>query len=175
MSKKILKCQKVLQEFLDGREWEDEIRVNEENQSVQVVCSVDFGEYKDGRLFIDASDTNSMYGVFFYYPFKCKESKFTEMCVLLNRIHNLHPYGRYELLTSDGGIRWMQNVDFEGAEPSGQSIELMVGPGWQALSYWAETIAAVALTKVSAEEAYQQLVESEANGMGDDAEGPKEL
>lgn len=173
MGKQTRKCQKVIQEFLDGREWEDEIRIDEEKQSAHVVCSVDFGEYKDGRLFIDASDTTSLYGVFFYYPFKCKESKFAEMCVLLNRIHNNHPYGRYELLISDGSIRWMQNVDFEGAEPTGQSIELMVHPGWEALSYWAETIAAVALTKTSADEAIEQLVAQEKSHR--ESGGPTEL
>jgi len=175
MSKKQLQCQLVLQDFLDGREWQDEISVDAENQSVQIVSSVDFGEYKDGRLFIDASDANSMYGVFFYYPFKCKDSKYTEMCVLLNRINNRHQYGRYELLIADGSIRWMQKVDFEGVELNGRSIELMVDPGWQAASYWAETIATVALTKVSAEEAYEQQRQAEANSKEEDSEGPSEL
>lgn len=172
MSKKSLNCQKVLQEFLDAREWEDEIDVDTENNSVQLAVGVNFGEHKDGQLYIDASDENSMYGVFFYFPFKCKESKFAEMCVLLNTLNNKHQYGRFEL-TEIGQVRWMQKVDFEGVKPNARSIELMVGPGWDAMAYFADAVAAVALTKATAEEAIQQLMEAE--NKSSDSDGPTEL
>lgn len=172
MSTKSLNCQKVLQEFLDAREWEDEIDVDSENNAVRLATGVDFGEHKDGRLYIEASDENSRYAVYFYLPFKCKESKFAEMCVLLNTLNNKHQYGRFEL-TEIGQVRWMQKVDFEGVEPNAWSIELMVGPGWDAMAYFADTFAAVALTKATAEEAIQQLMEEENNS--NDSDGPTEL
>ena len=171
MAKK-LKFQVVLEEFLSIREWEDELKVNEEEQSVFLATLLTIGGYSGGKLIIEASDKSEIAAVFFYLPFECKDAKRSEMMLLLNELNTRGKNGGYGCLQliDDARIRWVQKVDFEGSSPSGRSIDLMVGPGWDRCATFIEAIRSVAVTKKSASQA---LEEFDLPDQSDD--GPSEL
>ena len=169
-----LKYQVVLEEFLKAREWEDELSIDEENKKVSLVTGVTIGEHS-GKLIIEASDETDFVNVYFYLGFDCKKSKRTEMSILLNDFNargGVGGYGCFQLLGSDDDrIRWVHKVDFEGSSPTGTSVERIVGPGWERVSAFIETICAVALTKQSAVVAIEEF-DSSSSG---ESEAPTEL
>jgi hypothetical protein len=169
-----LKYQIVLEEFLKAREWEDELSIDKENKKVALVTGVTIGEHS-GKLIIEASDESDLVSVYFYLGFDCKKSKRTEMCILLNDFNargGNGGYGCFQLLDpEDDRIRWVHRVDFEGSSPTGKSVERIVGPAWERVSAFIETICAVALTKQSAAEAIEEF-DSAASG---ESEAPIEL
>lgn len=150
-----IKYQTVLDEFLKMREWTDEYEIDPEKKSVSLNTQISIGEGQSGRLIIEASDETDLVNVYIYYNFTCKAAKLSELAVLLNGIHQRWPYGRFMVL-ADGYIRWTHRVDFEGTQPTGLAIDRIVGPAWSAVETFADTIAAVALTKQSAADAIQE-------------------
>ena len=169
-----LKYKIVLEEFLKEQEWEDELSIDEENKKVALVTGVNMGEHS-GKLIIEASDETDVVAVYFYLGFECKKSKRTEMCILLNNFNlrgGVGGYGCFQLLDAgDDRIRWVHRVDFEGSSPTGKSVEQIVGPGWERVSAFIETICAVALTKQTAAEAIEEF-DSASSG---ESEAPTEL
>ena len=157
--KKKLKFQVVLEEFLSIRGWKDELKVDEEQQWVQLIGKVQIGDYMGGTLVIEASDKTEIVGVFFYLPFDCKDAKRSEMMFLLNELNTRGSNGGYGCLQllDDARIRWVQRVDFEGSSPSAKSIEQMVGPGWDRCAAFIEAIRSVAVTKKSASQSLEEL------------------
>jgi hypothetical protein len=142
----------LIHEFMSIKGWEDPLQHDEESGTVFLKTSVDISG-QNGTLVIEASDVNHCLDVFFYYPVKCKESKFGEMCILLNELHQRWALGRFELDTDDGLIRWRNRADFSGAIPSGVTVDRVVQAGWSVVAAFFDTIAAVALTKKTATDA----------------------
>jgi hypothetical protein len=159
-----------MEEFLANREWDDELEVDEEAQTVKLNTGLDLNG-QDGRLIVEASEKTCFVDVFIYYTgFKCKPAKLNEMAVLLNQLHTRRRYGTF-VAFDDGYVRWQHRVDFEDSEPCGLSIERIVGPGWEYAKQFSDPISAVALTKQSAKEALAEF--DEARSANDD--GPSEL
>ncbi len=160
----------LMEEFLANREWDDELEVDEEAQTVKLNTGLDLNG-QDGRLIVEASEKTCFVDVFIYYTgFKCKPAKLNEMAVLLNQLHTRRRYGTF-VAFDDGYVRWQHRVDFEDSEPCGLSIERIVGPGWEYAKQFSDPISAVALTKQSAKEALEEF--DEAQDEKDD--GPSEL
>jgi len=160
----------LMEEFLANREWDDELEVDEEAQTVKLNTGLDLNG-QDGRLIVEASEKTCFVDVFIYYTgFKCKPAKLNEMAVLLNQLHTRRRYGTF-VAFDDGYVRWQHRVDFEDSEPCGLSIERIVGPGWEYAKQFSDPISAVALTKQSAKEALAEF--DEARSANDD--GPSEL
>jgi hypothetical protein len=173
-----MKYKTLLEEYLVAREWTDELSVDEENGAVQLDTSVSLGE-QGGRLIVEAYEKSDLIDVFIYFRgFSCKDSKVGEMLKVLNSIHGRVRYGRFELLP-DGVLRWFHRVDFEGSSPTPTSVHQMVQPGWNIAERWADVLAAVALTKQTAEEALEDFDEAErqraAQEAPEEGDGPREL
>ena len=79
----------------------------------------------------------------------------------------------------DGRVRWFQRVDFEGSQPTGQSIEQMVSAGFAAVDRFNDVISSVAITKQTAAEAMEEYdaaqEEAEKANEEEGDEGPSEL
>lgn len=148
-----------VQEFLDTREWVDELSVDNGEKTVNLVTGVSFSGQNGGKLYIEGWMATGILQVTFYLPFNCRESKLNEMAILINEIHNLNSYGRFQCLPNkaDRRIRWIHRVDFEGMQPRGIAINNIVGPGWNLCDHYFEAIAAVAMTKQTAHEALADL------------------
>lgn len=172
-----LNFQVLLEGFLADREWQDELEVDSENKSVMLRTGVNIASHSGGMLIIEASDITEMVGVFFYLPFSCKDSKVDEMKKLLNDINVRRNYGCFQCIPDgdDGRIRWMQRVDFEGGSPTVKSLHQIVGPGWDTVAEWADVIAAVAITKQTAEEALEEYDEEQRQRQEAEDDGPSEL
>lgn len=157
-----LKYQGVLEQFLAGREWQDELEVDAEEKTITLVTGINMEEQR-ARLIVRAGEDVELVDVHIIYGFSCKENKHPEMAMLLNAIHLRYMYGRFVLDVEDGEVRWHHRVDFQGSEPTGQSIDQIVGPGWNIAETFASTIAAVALTKQTAADAIAEFDESQRN------------
>ena len=169
---KKLKYQVVLEEFLELREWSDELTVDPENGTTMLDTGITVGG-QSGRLIIEARDETDVVDAFIYYQFKGKASKTEQIVLLFNGIHLRFPFGRFEM-TPEGSIRWRDRVDFEGSQPSGLSIERLISPGWRVTADFAESIAAVSLTKMTAEEALDEFDAAQEAASEDEGEGEDE-
>jgi len=165
--------QEIMEEFMREREWEDALVIDEEKKEVALNTGVSIGEYDGGRLIIEADEELEWFSVFFYLPFSCKQTKRTEMCLLLNDI-NLrgNNFGCFQLL-DDNRIRWVLRSDFEGSSPTSKSVHQMVGVGWNRTKIFIEVISSVALTKQTAVLALEEFDAEEEEKK--DSEGPSEL
>lgn len=146
-----LKYEAILEEFMALREWADDLQVDEDDMSVTLNTAVSF-ESQSGRLIVEASDKADIVKVYFYYAVACKESKFNEMSLLFDELHRRIFFGRF-VRVGEGRVRWEHFIDFEGSGPTGQSVERMVDSGWRIVAEYAPVISAVALTKQDAAEA----------------------
>lgn len=164
---------KILKDFLDAREWTDELEVDQATLQVSLGTGIDIGS-QSGRLIIEADCKSAVIDVYIYYELKCKEAKLDQLTLLLNGIHQRWAYGRFVVFPS-GQIRWQHRVDFEDASPTGNSINNIVRPGWEAVGMFADVISAVALTKQTAEEALAEYDEAMSDGNSSDDEAPSEL
>jgi hypothetical protein len=176
MAKQKLKYETVLNDFLKAREWTDSLNVDVENKSVSLSSGIRFGQIS-GKLIIEAYDTTDLVDVYIYFDVTCKDTKLDQMALLMNGIHQRWAFGRFVVL-ADGYMRWQHRVDFEGSEPTGLSIERIVGPGWDTAERFGEFISSVALTKQTAADAleeYAAIVEAERTAQEEDDEGPSEL
>lgn len=161
----------VVREFMSARGWEDELEFDPAEGKTALNTGINLGEQSGGRLIVEAYDQARFIDVFIYFGIKCKESKYEEMCILLNELHARNNYGRFQCFRGEGHIRWMHRVDFEGGSPTGRSVEVIVGPGWDVAGHFAGPIAAVALTKQTAFEALRDFDEAQKAQEGTDPQG----
>jgi hypothetical protein len=159
---------KTLQEFLEIREWEDEIEFNENTEQWYVGTGVRIGEHS-AKLFVEGRDSTGIVGIFFYFETKCKETKADEMAKLLNWVNYSSFMGNFECVP-DGSVRWKLKMDCENAELTGLGLSQNVQHGWDVAEKYRDAILAVAFTKTSAEEA---IAEFESANEDDDV--PDEL
>jgi hypothetical protein len=78
------------------------------------------------------------------------------MMQLLNRINNYASMGAISLL-DDQRLVWRHIVDFEDTVPSDKAIYNMFMVGCNLYENWFEEISAVALTKATAQEIFDEL------------------
>lgn len=179
-SEKDSKFYSVMKEFLSLQEWQDELNVDQESGVVSLDTGVGLGDHK-GRLIIEAVDKIEVIDAFIYFrDLRCKPTKKMEMSWLFQRIFGTRnfSFGRLELIEVEGEglhIRWRHRVDFEGSAPSGKSVRMLIAPGWEMMAEFADCIAAVALTKQTAEEAFAEWEEARRAADESEQEGPKEL
>lgn len=172
-----LKFQKILEVFLADREWQDELEVDAESKTVMLRTGINIASHTGGTLVIEASDITEIVGVFVYLPFSCRESKIDEMKKLVNDINIRRNYGSFQCIPGGdaGRIRWVHRVDFEGASPTAKSVHQIVGPGWETAAEWADVIAAVAITRQTADEALEEFDEEQRRRQEAEDGGPTEL
>lgn len=164
---------KVLKEFLDSREWTDELEVDPNTSVISLGTGINIGS-QSGRLIIEANNRTCVVEVFIYYDLKCKEAKLPQMVSLMNGIHQRWSFGRF-VVFPEGHIRWQHRVDFEDTNPTGKAINNIVQPGWEAVGLFADAISAVALTKQTAEEALSEHDAAQSDSSTGDADAPSEL
>ena len=177
------KYEKVLKEFLDVREWEDELDQDVEKGEISLNTNITFANGQDMRLIIEGNN-NGLLRVFWYFDsFLCKKEKFPEMLSLLNSLHmRIGIFGTFNLINlpdspSNGKIRWLYKADFEGIDVTLDTLHLITNPSNEIVENYGELISAVALTKQSASDALKEFDEarSETNDETDEDEVPDQL
>lgn len=149
-----LKYEETLKQFLELRKWSDELILDEDNGKVVLSTGVDI-EGQNGRAIIEAQNDDIIRFYFYYLNIRVKDSKFEQMNILLSLINSRLLTGCLTMVgePQERMVRWEHVVDFEGADPTGVTIQRNFQPGWQALEFYIEPISAVALTKQSATDA----------------------
>jgi hypothetical protein len=169
----VINYKNLLNDFLSIREWTDELEDDAESSVMTLSTGIKCGD-QGGRLILTGNYGNGLIDVFIYLDQQCKEGKLDQMAVLLNGIHQRWSYGRF-MVFSDGYVRWQHRVDFEGCNPTADTINNIVQVGWDVMSLYSDTIITVALTKQSAADALKEFDVSQNSETNDDGEGPSEL
>ena len=162
----------ILQEWLDSRGWDDELIVSDDGTEVSLRTGIELDE-NSWNLFVDANNQSCLVGFFLYSSFKVKTAKRAEACLLVNEINDRMRLGRF-VVRDNGQIQYRQQVDFEAAEPTSRSMELMAVPAFSFCETYNSTLAAVALTKQTAADAIAEFdavqAEKAAAAASEDAE-----
>ena len=159
-----------VQEWLDAREWKDEIQRNEDDQVSQMQCNYGINDQKF-RLYIETTEKKDWIEVYLYAPIKVTEKKKTECAILFNYINSRIVIGALHF-TPDGSIRFRHVIDVEDSEPSIKMIDNMLGVSVNVFENWFEEISAVALTKTTAQQIIDDLEKEDDD---EDEEVPDEI
>jgi len=145
-----MKYQKLLQDWVKEKEWDDEVNYNEEtNESV-----VNFKVNIDDQLFntyIEGHEEKDWLSIYMYGPFNIKKNKSGEILKLFNRIHGATYYGRL-VLQDDGMIQYKQIMPLDGVEPSTSLVSNVYSTAVQIYDTWLDDIAEIGLTKTTFDE-----------------------
>jgi hypothetical protein len=148
----------VFEDFLNFREWHnDKVVFDEANQQWQIGTSIVSDDHKL-NLYIEGEDSTGFLKIFIYYNIKCRESKVKEMHTIMNWINNHLSIGKFELVVDT--VRWVLRYDTEEIVLNGYNVSRNLQYGWDATGMYGDVISAVALTKITAEEAIADFEES---------------
>lgn len=152
-----LKYEETLKQFLELREWNDELIVDDENKKVILSTGVGI-EGQSGRAIIEAQDDDIIRFYFYYMNFRVKESSVEQMNILLSMLNSRIFIGCLTLVgpPQERMVRWEHVVDFEGATLTGMTIQRNFQPGWHTLENCMNPVSAVALTSQTAIDALRE-------------------
>ncbi|MEY3880627.1 MAG: hypothetical protein RIQ94_1423 [Pseudomonadota bacterium] len=144
-----------VQEWIDNREWEDRVEVDEENQRSRINFSYGINE-QSFDLWFETDENKEQLELYLYFPFKVKKDKLNDFVLLLNFIHSRSYIGGFCVL-ANRRIQYRHFVDVENAEPSIETINNMVGAGSDIITSWFEELVLVALTGKTTKEVIDDL------------------
>jgi hypothetical protein len=102
----------VLQEFMNGEEWEDEIQHDDSDNTDFVNTQIDI----DGQihtLLLLTDDDNHLMQVAMFSPIVVPKERRNDACVLVNGLNNRMRYGNL-LIQDSGNFAWRWAVNVEG-------------------------------------------------------------
>jgi hypothetical protein len=155
-----------VQEWLNEREWDDKINIDEENQASSLNFTFSIKD-QGFNVWIETDEKREYFKVYYYVPFNALSKKFNECTILFNEINKRSRAGAIYLHDNKGVICWRHIIDFEGTDPSIITIQNAFDAGASTLDAWFDEITEVALTKSSAQEIIEQL---DASSATEDAE-----
>jgi len=144
-----------VQEWLDEIEWKDTVNRDEETQTSQLSTSFTINE-QAFDLFIETDEKKDFLKIFLYAPFKAIANKYDDCIQLFNRINSLRRFGAVCLL-DDGRIQFRHTIDIENTELSPIMITNILNEGRSQFEEWFEEISAVALTKKTAQQIFDEM------------------
>jgi hypothetical protein len=148
-----------IQELILSMGWNDVVIKDEENQSSSVNFRYNINE-QSFSVTIETDEARDAVKFYIQAPFNVLTKQVNEMALLLNRINIATPMGAF-IVYPDGSLVWRHMIDFENIEPSTVSLNNNMGAGINCFREWFEQISAVALTKTTAEDIFNELEENE--------------
>ena len=151
-----MKLAEKVQEWLSHLQWNDELTLDEENQtsSVSFYYSIKNQSFK---VWVETDEKRDVLEIYFYAPFNGLSNKLTDCAILFNYINACNKWGAIVCTDTKGTIRWRHSIDFEGTDPSIASIDNAFNVGSNLFEYWFDEISSVALTKTTAKELIDQI------------------
>ena len=151
-----MKLAEKVQEWLSHLQWNDEITLDEENQtsSVSFYYSIKNQSFK---VWVETDEKRDVLEIYFYAPFNGLSNKLTDCAILFNHINACNKWGAIACTDTKGTIRWRHSIDFEGTDPSIASIDNAFNVGSNLFEHWFDEITTVALTKTTAIEIIDHL------------------
>ena len=153
----------VLSEWLIQEEWEDEIEVQDDRKSSHVVTSMSI-EYQSHKMYLEADETKEWLSVYLYGPVKVPPDRFGEMSRLLNLINHRLGLGRIVCIDEEDGkrVQFLARVDVEGSVLRPKQIDNLVRAACGTFRNYGSIIAAIAITKQSAQDGWAELLSGDA-------------
>ena len=150
-----MKLAEKVQECLSHLQWNDEITLDEENQtsSVSFYYSIKNQSFK---VWVETDEKRDVLEIYFYAPFNGLSNKLTDCAILFNHINACNKWGAIACTDTKGTIRWRHSIDFEGTDPSIAMIDNAFHVGANLFEHWFEEITSVALTQTTAKEIIDQ-------------------
>lgn len=140
-----------IQAWLDFREWDDEIELDEENDASRLTFNYEISD-QAFDVYIETDGNSDTIQVFIYAPFNVLPAKSDEFNALLATM-NVDIWSGAFIKTTDGRICWRHIVNFADTDPSVKTINNMFRYGAEVFANWFETISTVALTKKTTNDA----------------------
>jgi hypothetical protein len=168
---KIQDFQRVLRDFLEFREWNDELQYDDSLEEWSISTGLGAND-ESIKAFIEGNDFSGQLGIYMYYESPCKESKVNEVLYLINWLNFRIFVGHFELVNGNV-IRWVFKLDCENLDISGFNVSIHFEHGWEIVGRYAELISSVAFTKATAQQAIEEFENSDASDVQDDT--PDEL
>ena len=144
-----------VQEWLNYREWDDKINLDDENQTSKINFTLTIND-QSFEVYIETDEERDFLKFYFYAPFNALSKKVIDCAILFNHI-NLCSFSGAITLSDRGRIRWQHIIDFEDTDPSVKTIENAFNAGSHTFSRWFDEISEVALTKTTAQEIIDRL------------------
>jgi hypothetical protein len=144
-----------VQEWIYSLEWEDKIEVDEGNQTSQVNFKYRINE-QSFNVWVETDEQTDVVKAYIYAPFKVIPKKSQEFALLLNRINTEIWSGSF-IDINGGNICWRHIVNFADTDPSIKTIDNLFSYGVFVYQTWFEEISAVALTKTTAQDIFDEL------------------
>ena len=147
-----------VQEWLNAVEWEDDIERDEEAQTSGMTTGYSI-EGQSYKLWIETDEKREWIKLYLYAPINVQQKKRAEVALLFNHINTCRSEGSLQFL-QNGKIVFRHTIDVENAQPSVEMINNMLSSASGVFESWFEEISAVALTKTTAQEIFDQLEEA---------------
>jgi hypothetical protein len=103
------------------------------------------------RLFLDVNEEAEQFFVYLYGPITVPPARMQDTLRILNRVNTRLTLGRFVCLEETTAIQYMASIDVEGSWLSVEQIGIMVDAASSTFGFYGEVLAAVALTKQSAD------------------------
>jgi len=145
-----------VQEWLNDREWDDKINLDEENQTSSVNFTYGIND-QPFNMYIETDEERDFLKFYFYAPFNALSKKNVDCAVLFNHINLNTSSGSMTLNSETGRIRWHHIIDVEETDPSVITINNAFHAGSNSFKKWFDEITEVALTKTTAQEIIERL------------------
>lgn len=153
-----------LQDWLNYREWDDKLHLDEENQTSRINFTYEINE-QSFEVYIESEEERDYLMFYIYAPFNVLSKKTTDCTILFNRI-NLMSHSGTITVSDKGRIRWHHIIDVEETDPAPIAIDNAFRAGVSVLTKWFDEISEIALTKTTAQELFDRLdaeVEAESS------------
>ena len=149
-----------LQSWLSEIEWNDEIRIDEENQTSHLSSSYKPDEHAYD-LFVDINESKSLISVYLYSSVVVPESRFPELSMLFSHINNRLHIGRFTCLPGRK-VQFGVSCDVEGCDIGYPLLSNMLNAAATAMDLWASEIGLVVFSSMTAADVLE-VVDLQAN------------
>jgi hypothetical protein len=149
-----------LQSWLNEIEWNDEIHIQEENQTSHLSSSYKPSEHAYD-LFIDIDERKSFISVVIYSSVVVPESRFAELSMLFSHINNRVRIGRFNCLPGRK-VQFGATYDVEGCDIGYPLLSNMLNAAATAMDLWASEIGLVVFSNMTATDVLE-VVDLQAN------------
>lgn len=159
---------RVVAEFLNEQSWDDEIEIKEGRVGSTVATPVGI-EDQPYKLYIEANEKGEVLEVYLYSPYLVPVARLPAMSRILNRINSSKlRLGRLAVL-DDGDpnpVQFKAAIDFEGGAVTKSQVSTMVQVCFL-MSRFHHLLSAVALTKASEDDLWNDFLEDEKSRSDD--------
>ncbi len=164
----------VIKKFIEESGWDDEIVVDEDGDSRATGILTPGGQQH--RYYMEGFEEQQAFKLYMYGPISVPGERKGEMAKLLNWINCDLYVGRFAILSDNkpSSVQFYAVIDVEGGKLVPKMIDTLIRQADRYFGTFATVMAAVALTKITAEKAIEEFLEA-SRAQEAEEETPDEL